>query len=173
MNMHIQWNFGSWPRTKLVSAVCGLLPMLLGIVVLLGWYTHNVALIQVSPAFVPMQYNTALGFLVCGLGLFLAVRARAKGALAFGVLAAVIGALTLIEYMFGVDLGIDQLLMEHYVTVATSNPGRMAPNTALCFSLTGFALLLSASAQAPRRQETSPVHRNQPPLRRRAARMAN
>ena len=32
----------------------------LGLVVLLGWYTHNAALIQVNPAFVPMRYNTAL-----------------------------------------------------------------------------------------------------------------
>lgn len=35
----------------------------------MGWYTHTVALIQVSPAFVPMQYNTALGFLLSGTGL--------------------------------------------------------------------------------------------------------
>ena len=149
--MDIQSNAGRWLTTKGLSAVCGLLPTLLGVVVLLGWYTHNVTLIQVSPTFVPMQYNTALGFLVCGMGLILAVRASAKGALAFGALAAMIGVLTLVEYVFGVDLGIDQLLMEHYVTVATSNPGRMAPNTALCFSLTGFALLLSANAQAPQR----------------------
>ena len=28
--------------------------LLLGVVVLVGWYTHNTALIQVNPAFVPM-----------------------------------------------------------------------------------------------------------------------
>lgn len=149
--MDLRWNISSWSRTRSVTAVCGTLPTLLGMVVLLGWYTHNATLIQVSPTFVPMQYNTALGFLVCGMGVLLAVRANAKGALAFGALAAMIGGLTLIEYVFGVDLGIDQLLMEHYVTVATSNPGRMAPNTALCFSLTGIALLLSANAQASQR----------------------
>ena len=46
-----------------------LLAALLGAVVLLGWYTRNEALIQINPAFVPMQYNTALGFLLSGLGL--------------------------------------------------------------------------------------------------------
>ena len=53
------------------------------------------------------------------------------------------GILTLIEYGFGIDLHIDQLFMEHYIDLKTSNPGRMAPNTALCFSLTGLAVLLT------------------------------
>ncbi len=51
----------------LTSAV---ISSLLGAVVLMGWYTHNEALIQINPAFVPMQYNTALGFLLTGLGIF-------------------------------------------------------------------------------------------------------
>jgi hypothetical protein len=45
------------------------LQSLLGLSVLTGWYTHNLDLIQVNPAFVPMQYNTALGFVMAGLGL--------------------------------------------------------------------------------------------------------
>ena len=32
-----------------------ILSLLLGLVVLTGWYTHNLDLIQVNPAFVPMQ----------------------------------------------------------------------------------------------------------------------
>ena len=42
-------------------------------VVLAGWYTHNAALIQVNPAFVPMQYNTALCFSLTGLTLLITV----------------------------------------------------------------------------------------------------
>ena len=42
--------------------IAGGLGVALGAVVLLGWYLHEPALIQVNPAFVPMQYNTALGF---------------------------------------------------------------------------------------------------------------
>ncbi len=126
--------------------------LLLGVVVLVGWYTHNAALIQVNPAFVPMQYNTALGFAFSGLGLL----ALLLGARLWQQLAALavlsVGVLTLIEYIVGVDLGIDQLFMEHYIGVKTSHPGRMAPNTALCFSLTGLTLLIAlAQDQAPRR----------------------
>ena len=50
--------------------------------------------------------------------------------------------LALIKYGFGVDLHIDQLFMEHYIDLKTSNPGRMVPNTALCFSLTGLTAVL-------------------------------
>ncbi len=113
----------------------------LGIMVLVGWYTHFVTLIQVHPAFVPMQYNTAMGFLLGGLGLLALAFKRSQAAMVCGGMVATVGILTLVEYTFGFDLGIDQLMMEHYVTVKTSHPGRMAPNTALCFSLTGIAIL--------------------------------
>jgi len=117
--------------------------LLLGTVVLFGWYTHDASLIQVNPAFVPMQYNTALGFALAGLGLLAMLISRSRIAMLFGMLVLLTGALTLIEYIFGMDLHIDQLFMQHYINVATSHPGRMAPNTALCFSLSGLALLLA------------------------------
>lgn len=121
--------------------LCGFAPAILGFVVLFGWYTENVTLIQVSPAFVPMQFNTALGFLVGGLGL-IAILARPVAPIyLLGGLTGLIGGLTLLQYISGLSFGIDQLIMEHYITVKTSHPGRMAPNTALCFTLSGIALL--------------------------------
>ena len=124
----------------------GLASLLLGGVVLLGWYTHNISLIQVNPAFVAMQYNTALGFMLGGAGLLALAWTSLRLAQVFGTAVLLVGGLTLIEYIFGADLHIDQLFMQHYIEVGTSNPGRMAPNTALCFSLTGVALLTGASA---------------------------
>ena len=49
--------------------ISGLFSALLGLVVLVGWYTHNTTLIQVLPSFVPMQYNTALGFFLAGVSI--------------------------------------------------------------------------------------------------------
>lgn len=126
---------------KYVATIFGALPLLLGATVLTGWYTGNKLLIQVSPTFVPMQYNTALGFLLCGLGLLLALYWRDIGGVVCGWLSAIIGLATLSEYGFQIDIGLDQLFMEHYVTTATSHPGRMAPNTALSFSVVGLALV--------------------------------
>jgi PAS domain S-box-containing protein len=121
----------------------GFLSLALGAVVLLGWYLHEPALIQVNPAFVPMQYNTALGFALGGLALLGLALSWPRIAGITGVIVLLTGVLTLIEYSFGIDLHIDQLFMEHYIDLKTSNPGRMAPNTALCFSLTGLAVLLT------------------------------
>ena len=99
----------------------------LGFVVLIGWYAHSAALIQVYPTFVPMQYNTAASFLLCGLMVLGLAYNRHWLALACGVVVTTVGTLTLTEYIFGINIGIDQLMMQHYITLETSNPGRMAP----------------------------------------------
>lgn len=123
----------------------------LGATVVYGWHTHNVTLLQIHPSFVPMQYNTALGFVGCAavlLGLLFEWRPLvwAGGA---GLL--LIGPLTLAQYFFGVDLGIDQWFMRHYLTTLSSAPGRMAPNTALCFTLVGAFALIAMRPASPQR----------------------
>ncbi len=130
-------------KLLLVTAIsAGGISGILGLMVLFGWYTHNITLIQVLPAFVPMQYNTALGFLLCSSGILSQAFEHKRLAMAFGGTGAALGFLTLMQYVSGADFGIDQVVMKHYITVETSHPGRMAPNTALCFSLSGLALVI-------------------------------
>jgi signal transduction histidine kinase len=53
-----------------------------------------------------------------------------------------IGFLTLIQYGWNLDLGIDQLVFQESLNaVATSSPGRMAINSALNFLIVGLALI--------------------------------
>jgi hypothetical protein len=49
-----------------IMPVTGGFAVVLGLLVLLGWHTHNVHLLQIIPTFAPMQYNAALGLLLCG-----------------------------------------------------------------------------------------------------------
>lgn len=119
-----------------------LLVFLLGTSVIYGWFTENVGLIQVMPSFVPMQFNTALGFVFCSVGLFSHLHRFHKFTLFCSVFLTSLGFLTLCEYVFNTSLGIDEVLMTHYIDVNSSHPGRMAPNTALCFFWSGFVLLL-------------------------------
>gem|GEM_PF-942431 len=133
--------------SRLVALVAGALSLLVGAMVLFGWYSHNIFLIQISPAFAPMQYNTALGFCLSGIGVVAFFFRKHQVTMVSGGLVGLIGAVTLIQYMSGMNLGIDELFMDHYITLKTSNPGRMAPNTALCFVLVGAALV--AIGRAP------------------------
>lgn len=122
--------------------------ILMALVVIAGWYLHQAILIQVLPHFAPMQYNTALGALLAAVGILGLVRRRVDIAAVCGGLVLLVGGLTLIEYGFHVDLGLDNLFMQHYhIMVKAPYPGRMAPNTALCYLLAGGALLSGCVAK--------------------------
>ncbi len=127
--------------------ICGLLPLLMGSLAIVGWYTRSPHLVQLHPNFVPMQFNTALGFLVCGIGLLLLGFSEIQGVKVASAFILIVGGLTLFQYVTRIDCGIDQFFMKHYITIGTSHPGRMAPNTALCFILTALAFLMNASQQ--------------------------
>ena len=125
----------------LVAAASGASVAALGGLVVAGWLTVAGALIQVLPGFPPMQYNTALGFMICGAALLSAALDLRRPTALLGGLAAVIGLATLCEYLVHLDLGIDDLLVETYVLTGVSNPGRMAPNSAVALGLIGAGLL--------------------------------
>ena len=111
--MTIKPSLGNISAPYLLAIINGALSSILGVSVLIGWFTHNVTLMQVSAAFVPMQFNTALGFLLSGLGLLVVIRGSRGVGTACGIFVMLIGLLTLAEYIFGFDLGINQLLMKH------------------------------------------------------------
>jgi PAS domain S-box-containing protein len=119
-----------------------------GCLVLFGWAFHMEHLKSVLPGLVTMKANTALGLALSGTSLWLLLpgefhAGRRKIAHSLALLLTVIGAATLSEYLFGLDLRIDQLLFhEPTGTVATYSPGRMAPTTTTAFLAIGLALLL-------------------------------
>ena len=125
----------------LIAVASGASVATLGGLVVAGWLTVAVALIQVLPGLPPMQYNTALGFMICGAGLLAAALDLRRPTALLGGLAAVLGLATLFQFVFQSDLGIDELLVETYVFTGVPDPGRMAPNSALALTLIGLALL--------------------------------
>lgn len=131
-------------RSAFAAAVfplaAGSLCALLGLSVLIGWYTHNLALIHVLPSFVGMAYNTALGFLCAGVSLAAALN-RPRVSLLAVFFAIFVAVPTLAEYATGHSLGVGELLMHAYTRSGVTNFGRMAVATALCFLLLGLAFL--------------------------------
>ena len=131
------------PWTRLAGAISGGLAVALGLAVLGGWAFHSTFLIQVSPDLAPMQRNTAMCFALTGLALLGVVAYRSGRTIFFSAVSAVFAGSSLLEYLFGADWGVDQLLGVAYVTTRTSEPGRMAPATAVCFVLLAIALVLA------------------------------
>ncbi len=135
-------------RLRFLSRAASAVVMLTGFLVLVGWVLDIATLKSVLPGMVTMKANTALAFVMGGIALWLLHSKRvnpgrrriAQGA---SLAVALIGLLTLSEYLFGWDLGIDQALFrEPPGAPGTFSPGRMAPNTALSFLFVGLALLL-------------------------------
>jgi sensor domain CHASE-containing protein len=140
-----------WSRPRVAVAVLGGFCLGLGTMVAAGWIVHLAPLIQVRPTFAPMQFNTAICFILIGaaLGLWGGDSGGWIVPTVSGVVAA-IGGLTLEEYLFQANLGIDQLLFHDYITTETPFPGRMSAMSSLCILLLGLALLLAAWRTAPR-----------------------
>ena len=136
---------------KYFTQVASAIVILIGSLVIVGWIYDIDILKSFLPGLVAMKANTALNLILSGASLWLSqtsptgkfgrVRWYAMQACASIVL--LVSGLTLTEYFFGWDLGIDQLLFKEPVgTVGTFTPGRMALNTASCFLSDGLALLL-------------------------------
>ena len=127
----------------------------IGCTVILGWIFDLQLLKSILPGLVTMKANAAVCFILGGFSLFIQQRRRAEltarkhqksaNCLIFSCsfLIILISLLTLAQYRFNLDLGIDQLLFKDSSTLTSrAAPGRMAPNTAAAFLLQGTALLL-------------------------------
>ena len=147
---------------NIVVSAASAAAVLAGVVVLAGWAFDIPALKSIMPAWVTMKPNTALAFILIGIALQVPELPAAwlgprlsihllRLARGCRWLVGLIGLLTLAEYLFNWNPGFDQWLFpEPAGAVATSNPGRMAPETALC-----FLLLAAGSSMAQFRHKTT------------------
>ena len=134
----------SWPG--ITGALCGILAILLGAVVLVGWAVHSPLLIQVEPDLAPMQRNTAVSFALIGLALLGLVWRKPRFTLIGSAITGTVAAASLFEYLLHANFGIDELLGAAYVTTQTSDPGRMSPATALCFVVLAAGFVLAQTS---------------------------
>lgn len=129
--------------------ICSAITVLLGLSVLVGWVFDIAVLKSVLPVQASMKANTAIGLLLAAISVELNTFSKTvlggKVTLLVNMLAlfvVLIGAVTLSEYLFGWNLGIDELFFRDPSTALAKFPGRMGPNTAVAFMLIGLALLL-------------------------------
>ncbi|MDE2484269.1 MAG: hypothetical protein KGL32_03315, partial [candidate division NC10 bacterium] len=139
-------------RVRWISQAASVSAVMIGSLVLVGWWLDVTALENPMPGFPTMKANTALAFALIGVSLWL-LRAASTGgwrcrvAQVCASIVVLIGLLVISEYLYeylsGEDLGIDRLLLqEREAPVPHLNPGRMAFVSALNFVLLGGAILL-------------------------------
>ncbi len=131
----------------LFSRVAALVVALGGASVLVGWWLNIAALKSVLPNMVSMKPNTALCFMLLGFVLWLLngrdiSTPRLWWLRGLASLAVITTGLTLLQYLLSSDWGIDQwLFLDDTRTTKTSQPGRMAPITAIALGTLALAML--------------------------------
>ncbi len=137
-------------RLRWTGAACGAFGALIGLTAFVGWVLGNELLKGSFVAGITMKTNTALCLTLLGVQvLALGQRSgRARWlprsiATPLAGLVVAIGLGTLAQHLFGIRLGIDELLFAEPVgAVATTSPNRMGPVASSCLSALGFGLLL-------------------------------
>jgi len=135
---------------RVAARTGGVVLLTLGAVVLLGWLWKIESLTTFLPGPITMKPNTAIGFVFLGLALFLLTwyskaRSTQLWCAASATVVILVGLVTLSEYLFHSDLGIDQFLFKD--VVQSTYPGRMTHITAFNFCIAGLSVLLLALSE--------------------------
>jgi signal transduction histidine kinase len=133
-------------RITTIPKAAGALVILLGVVSLAGW-VFDIRPEAPFVGLVAMKANTAICFTLLGLSLLLQDRPdsipgwRSPLARVMAIFVLGVALVTLVEYIFRLDLRIDQLLFQETPEEAgASFPGRMSPASAASFLLLGTGL---------------------------------
>ena len=94
-----------------------------------------------------MFFNTGIGFILIGAALISLISFHSRIASWLGGLAGLLGLLTLVEYLGGLNLGLDQFLFKSVDIENTEFPGRMSPLVAISFFLAGLAFILARRSE--------------------------
>ena len=96
-----------WKRAN-PSILLASITIIVSLLVMLGWYNRIDYLVQIHPTFAPMQFNTALGFLLSSLSVILLVSKYNRGAAGLAILVFLLAAVTASQYIFGFSAHIDE-----------------------------------------------------------------
>jgi signal transduction histidine kinase/CheY-like chemotaxis protein len=121
---------------SVVICACALL-------VMAGWIFHSELIVQISPSFETIKFNSAILMLFSGLALYFTTTHRNLSG-CIGIFIAAFAALVGSQYVFDVDYGIDTLFIDPFVLKRKFYPGRFSPNTAICYLSLGLSFVCLA-----------------------------
>ncbi|MBF6606110.1 MAG: EAL domain-containing protein [Chloroflexi bacterium] len=140
---------GARPGVRDLAGLSAAASILVGGIVLLGWWLGIDGLKSLVPGALTMKVNTALVFVLLGVGMFARTRPigmwRRHLAVAPLIAAMLLSAAVGSQYLVGRDSGIDQWLFRELPgQIGTLHPNRMSPMTVVCFLLIGTGVLLAS-----------------------------
>ncbi len=114
--------------------------MAIGAFLLLGWILRLDPIVNFHPHLAPIKANAAVGLLLLGLSILVALR-RPDTSTWLALIPGALALATLLQYALSISLGIDELLIrDHLAGPATPYPGRMAFTSALNLLLASLSL---------------------------------
>ncbi len=128
-----------------VARAASVFPIVVGALVLFGWWRDIEFLKRIIPGLVAMNPMSAVGFICLGVSLALFVREGVPHRVGHGLalIVMLIGLVKLLAILSVWDVGIDQILFREKLGGSDFGlPNRMAPNSALNFFLLGGALTI-------------------------------
>ncbi len=150
MSLRQQFDLRLVSALKRISRISSAIVIGIAVIVLVAWQFQLELPKSLFPGFATMKANTAIAFLCSSVSIQLLHRVDDRsgqtrfkllvGARILAVLVLLIGVLNVSQYLFGWDLGIDQLVYRDTSTFYP--PGRMSLISAFNFLVLGIALLL-------------------------------
>ena len=139
-----------WPH--LTATALALYALVGGVTSFLGWTSDMPRLTDWLHTGISIQPNASIATAAAGTALLLMSGRHARFATVLGALVAAIGGTTLLEWVTGVDLGIDTLLMfdRTWGRVGVIVPGRMGLPGATSWTLIGISVMLAGRARSRR-----------------------
>lgn len=135
--------------TRIARLACAAL-FLIGVLGLVGWHAEIPALLTVPAWTTPFRYNAALSFTLLAIALWGHLfRLPRTAAMAAASVALSLGCVTLSEYIFGLDTGLDEFLygisdLDQVFFHGSPHARRMSPNVAFGITVGAAAVLLLA-----------------------------
>lgn len=117
------------------------LASLIALLSLTGWVFNIEVLHTFSSNWPSIKANTAFGILFSSISLILFVRGKKQFAMLLAIIVFLVGVVTLTEYIFHINVHIDELLFVDKGTPTGNHHGRMAKLSAIALALAGISLI--------------------------------